>query len=137
MSKSASDPNSRILLTDPYPTILQKLKRAPTDSLPTITYDPLTRPGTSNLLLLLASCRGEDVESIAERYQSAGTGHGELKRDVAAAVEEMLKGPRELFERLRVERGYLGELEKKGAEKARVVSRAPVGEVRKVLGLGA
>ena len=133
MSKSAADPTSRILLTDTFPEIKFKLRSAVTDSLSGITYDPLNRPGTSNLLNILAACTGEDVLAVASRYSDKG--HGALKGDVGEAIEEMLRGPRTEFERIRDNKEYLSSIAKEGAEKARAISRETLSQVRRLVGL--
>ncbi|EIW85642.1 tryptophanyl-tRNA synthetase [Coniophora puteana RWD-64-598 SS2] len=133
MSKSAPDTSSRILLTDSPFQISKKLKRAVTDSIRGITYDPVARPGTSNLLTILAACLDKDVHEVAVAYASKG--HGELKSDVADAVESVFKGPRKEFERIRGEKAYLEEVARKGAERARERSGRVIKEVRQALGL--
>ncbi|KAK5061472.1 hypothetical protein LTR84_008016 [Exophiala bonariae] len=50
MSKSDTDPRSRISIIDSPEEIRQKLRAAVTDSLTEISYDPETRPGVSNLI---------------------------------------------------------------------------------------
>lgn len=133
MSKSAVDPNSRILLTDSTSLIQKKIRSAVTDSVTGITYDPVNRPGTSNLLTILSGCIGEDVHLVAEQHKTKT--HGELKKVVFEAVEETLKGPRAEFERLRMDQGYLEKISKKGAEKARKLSSQTLKEVRRLVGL--
>lgn len=133
MSKSARDENSRILLTDDTKTIQSKIRGAVTDSLPSISYDPEARPGTSNLLTLLAGCLDEDVNVIAERYKDKG--HGGLKKDVIEVLEETLQGPREEFSRLKADPGHLQALADKGAERARQISQGTLTEVRRLVGL--
>ncbi|KAF8643563.1 hypothetical protein AX16_008951 [Volvariella volvacea WC 439] len=133
MSKSSPDVNSRILLTDTSTQIRSKIRSAVTDSIMGITYDPINRRGASNLLSILAACLDEPVEEVALRY--ANSGHGELKNDVADAVEELLKGPRAEFEKLKREFGYLEDVARKGAEKARERSEATMKEVRARIGL--
>lgn len=133
MSKSAVDPNSRILLTDDTKTIEKKIRGAVTDSIAGINYDPDNRPGTSNLLTLLAGCLDEDVMGVAERYREKN--HGALKNDVFEAIEETVKGPRAEFMRLRSDLGYLESIAKEGALKARELSSRTLSEVRKLLGL--
>ncbi|KAG6817044.1 hypothetical protein H0H87_000456 [Tephrocybe sp. NHM501043] len=133
MSKSSPDVNSRILLTDTTAQIKAKLRSAVTDSIAGITYDPMARPGTSNLLTILAACTDEDVELVAQRY--IGKGHGHLKGDVAEAVEEMVKGPRAEFEKIRHETKYLDEVARSGAEKANERSEITMQAVRERLGL--
>ena len=51
MSKSHADPRSRILVNDDHQTISEKLRFALTDSMARISYDPINRPGVSNLLV--------------------------------------------------------------------------------------
>ncbi|KAI0333124.1 tryptophanyl-tRNA synthetase [Cubamyces sp. BRFM 1775] len=133
MSKSSPDLNSRILLTDTTAQVRSKIRGAVTDSILGITYDPAARPGAANLLSILAACTGEEVTVLAERY--ADKGHGQLKADVAEAVEELIKGPRAEFERLKGEKEYLASVAKEGAEKARQLSEVTIREVRARIGL--
>lgn len=133
MSKSSPDLKSRILLTDTASQIKSKIRSSVTDSIPGITYDPLARPGTSNLLTILAACIDEDVHVVARKYE--GKGHGHLKDDVAEAVEELFKRPRAEFERIRRETAFLEEVADSGAKKARDRSEVTMREVRQRLGL--
>ncbi|KAL5533490.1 MSW1 [Sanghuangporus sanghuang] len=133
MSKSARDESSRILLTDDTVTIRNKIRGAVTDSLSGVSYDPEARPGTSNLLTLLAGCLDEDVHAVAERYKDKG--HGALKTDVTDVLEETLRGPRAEFFRLRADPGHLQALADKGAERAKEISQRTLAEVRRLVGL--
>jgi len=133
MSKSSPDVSSRISLTDPTSEIERKIRGAVTDSIQGITYDPVNRPGTSNLLSILAASVDEDVEQVARRYE--GKGHGHLKKDVVEALDDLLKGPRTEFERLRQDRGYLSAVAKEGAEKAKERTSDTMKEVRRLVGL--
>jgi tryptophanyl-tRNA synthetase len=133
MSKSSPDIQSRILITDSYPQIKAKIRGAVTDSLGGITWDPIGRPGTSNLLTILAACSDENASEVAKRYE--GKGHGDLKADVTEAIEELLKGPRAELEKIRQEKGHLQKVAADGAEKARRLSECTMQEVRKRIGL--
>lgn len=133
MSKSSPDLSSRILLTDTAAQIKSKIRRAVTDSMQGITYDPVNRPGTSNLLTILAATTEEDVSEVATRYTTKG--HGDLKNDVADAIEEMFKVPRGELERLRDDAAYLESVAKDGAARAQERSRTTLYTVRKLLGL--
>ncbi|ETW85145.1 hypothetical protein HETIRDRAFT_101099 [Heterobasidion irregulare TC 32-1] len=133
MSKSAADANSRIILTDTAAQIKNKIRGATTDSIQGITYDPVGRPGTSNLLLVLAACTDEDVVEVAKRY--ANKNHGDLKADVSDAIEEAFKGPRAEFEKIRSENAYLTRISEEGAAKARAKSDITIKEVRRRVGL--
>ncbi|KAI0345014.1 tryptophanyl-tRNA synthetase [Trametopsis cervina] len=133
MSKSSPDLSSRILLTDTDAQIQTKIRAAVTDSIRGVTYDPSNRPGTSNLLTILAACTDEDVTDVAKRYEAKG--HGELKADVAVAVSDLMRKPRSEFERLRAEPAYLQQVARDGAEKARVLSEETIKQVRTMVGL--
>jgi tryptophanyl-tRNA synthetase len=131
MSKSAPDPASRILLTDSYDQIRKKLRGAVTDNDPAISYDPINRPGTSNLLTILGACTGQDARSCVPPE----SGHGKLKERVAEAIEAKIGGPRQEYMRLREDPGYLEEVAKSGAAKARELSNQTLHQVRKMIGL--
>ncbi|KAK0458605.1 uncharacterized protein EV420DRAFT_1543381 [Desarmillaria tabescens] len=133
MSKSAPDVSSRILLTDDASQIASKIRVAVTDSIPGITYDPVNRPGTSNLLTILAACTNEDVADVALRYQDKN--HGHVKRDLTEVIEETLKGPRAEFERLRKDAAYLREVALDGAARSAERSEVVMREVREAIGL--
>lgn len=133
MSKSSPDVQSRILLTDNSAQVKAKLRGAVTDSISGITYDSVNRPGAANLLTILAACTGEEAADVAMRYASKG--HGHLKADVTEAVEEMIKGPRAEFEKLRSETTYLAAVAKDGAERALAISDETMLEVRARIGL--
>ena len=133
MSKSAADPNSRILLTDPYETIVKRIRGAMTDSISGITFDPVERPGTSNLLTILSACTSEAPAVLAERY--AESNHGALKKDVAEAVEEALRKPRAEFARLCGDKTFLAQVARDGGEKAQELSDGTMREVRRRVGL--
>ena len=133
MSKSAPDSASRILLTDDASQIAAKIRVAVTDSISGITYDPVDRAGTANLLTILGACTNEKPEDVALRY--AGKNHGHLKKDLVEAIEETLKGPRAEFERLRKDEAYLKAIAKDGAEKAGEYSGRTMKRVREAIGL--
>ena len=133
MSKSAVDPNSRILLTDLYETIVKRIRSAVTDSISGITFDPVARPGTSNLLTILSACTTEAPAVLAERY--AESNHGALKTDVVEALEEALRRPRAEFARLREDKAFVARVARDGAEKAQELSDGTMREVRRRVGL--
>ena len=133
MSKSSPDVQSRILLTDEFAQIQSKIRSAVTDSQLGITFDPVNRPGVSNLVTILSTCIDKSPEEVAESYTSEG--HAKLKADAAEAVESLLRQPREEFRRLKAETAYLEEIARDGAARAREISAATVALVRSQIGL--
>ena len=133
MSKSSPDAQSRILLTDDFTAIRSKVRSAVTDSQLEITFDPVNRPGVSNIITILATCTNKDPEEVAKLY--SGTGHAQLKGDTAEAIEALMRRPREEFKRLKLEQGYLEEIAKDGARRAREISEVTMTLVRSQIGL--
>lgn len=134
MSKSSPNPNSKILLTDTAKEIHIKIKSAITDSLPGVTYDPILRPGVSGLLQIYSGYTGENVNEIANRFNSSNRGMMEFKESCAEVVESSLRSFREEFSRIKVEESYLKERELDGARRAREVASQAMKEVRAVVG---
>lgn len=136
MSKSSPNPKSRISISDTPDQIASKIRSAVTDSIPTISYDPVARPGVANLLTILASVNeteGETAAEVARRYE--GKDHATLKRDTAEGVEARIKPIREEFTRLREDKAWLNEVARVGVRKARERAVKTMEEVKKTIGL--
>ncbi len=122
MSKSHPDPDSRILVTDPPDQIQRKVRLALTDSESGIWFDPVRRPGVSNLLniLLYLDPSASSVTEIASRYQ--GFGLKEFKDAVAHQITTTMSDFRVAHTRLmgsgHAER-HLLEVAELGGQKAR------------------
>lgn len=142
MSKSAPDTNSRILLTDSDRLIEQKIKRAVTDSQPTISFDHELRPGVSNLLSILsASDKSQKTPQewaieLNQRASASGGASGRvLKEAVTDAVISVVRPIREEFQRLQADPGHLLALEIMGKEKAQERALKTMQQVRRLVGL--
>lgn len=134
MSKSHADERSRILLTDSSDDIHKKIKIALTDSFPTITYDPVSRPGVSNLIEILAHIEGKRCTELALEYHSASL--RSFKEHVASRLSGHLSDIRERYFSLMEDRtGYLDVVADKGAQVARSNADATLQQVKHVLGL--
>lgn len=133
MSKSSPDVSSRILLTDTDAEIKQKIRGAVTDTFPSVTYDRADRPGTANLLTILAACTGEELADVVKRFENRR--HSDLKAEVTDAVCAFMSKPRAEFERLRGETAYLTEVAREGVAKAMDISGSTMLEVKRTIGL--
>ncbi|OJI80033.1 hypothetical protein ASPTUDRAFT_131006 [Aspergillus tubingensis CBS 134.48] len=134
MSKSHVDERSRILLTDSPGQIHKKLKAALTDSETTITYDPLRRPGVSNLLELLSHFEGRSCEELVLEFQSASL--RALKENLAHKISNHLQPVREKYFSLMEDKtGYLEDISEKGARAARANAELTMTRVREAMGL--
>jgi tryptophanyl-tRNA synthetase len=85
MSKSDESGKGVIFLNDTPDIARKKIMSAVTDDLAEVNYDHAKQPGISNLLDLLALTTGQNVATVAKKYQGQ-TMYGPLKLDVADAV---------------------------------------------------
>lgn len=88
MSKSDENQNNCIALLDDIESAKKKVMRAITDSGSTIEYDPVNRPGISNLLTIYAQLGGRQIPRLVKDY--AGKGYGDFKKDLAEIVAKFL-----------------------------------------------
>ncbi|GJC86859.1 tryptophan--tRNA ligase, mitochondrial [Colletotrichum liriopes] len=137
MSKSATDPRSRILITDTPEEIHQKIMSARTDSSNHVSYDPINRPGVSNLMEILSmfDAQGRTPSQLAKTLSQASL--KDLKQTVSAVVVQGLDGIRErYFHFLSADEGkYLDAVEAQGANKARLSAEETMAVVREATGL--
>jgi tryptophanyl-tRNA synthetase len=89
MSKSEETEKGIIFLSDDPKAAAKKIMGAATDSLGVIHYDPKNQLGISNLLQILALLQGRTLKEVVAKYEGQ-TNYGELKKDVASAVEAFL-----------------------------------------------
>jgi tryptophanyl-tRNA synthetase len=113
MSKSDTDPNSYILLTDTPDMIRNKVKKAKTDLGREVVYDDKEKPGISNLMVILSLLTGQTLEEISAKYD----GYGQFKKDVAEAVIATLEPIQQRFAQLS-EPGMIEAILEAGAAKA-------------------
>ena len=132
MSKSDSNPNSYISITDEPDIIIKKFKRASTDSDGHIAYSE-DKPGVSNLLSIYCTFTGESMEEAMNTFE--GKGYGHLKTAVADAVIAELDPIRNEYNKILADRAYLNEVLTVGAAKAREAARHTLADVYNRVGL--
>ena len=131
MSKSASSAYNYIALTDSPEVITDKIKKSVTDSETVIKYDPVRKPGISNLLTILSVTTGKDIGTLEESY--FGENYGKLKIDTAEAVVSFLSDFQKKFYSLSDDK-VLSVL-KAGAKKLNKIAEEKIDEVYKKIGL--
>jgi tryptophanyl-tRNA synthetase len=132
MSKSTISPQGTIDLTDDEKTTQRKIMRAVTDSGSEVRAAP-DKPGVTNLLDLLSAVTGAEIAELEQRYQ--GQGYGVFKREVAEAVNGVLRPVRHRHAELSADPGAVAELLRKGADRAREVATGTMETVRERVGL--
>lgn len=139
MSKSHKGQWSRILLTDKPEAIHKKIMSAVTDSDNFVSYDPVSRPGVSNLLRLL-SCfdeGGRTPEQLASELSSENAGLGVLKKRLSESLITAMGRIRRRYLLLLAEDGggYIDHVAEEGARKARLRADETMATVREAVGL--
>ena len=84
MSKSGASPQGILWLLDEPSVNAKKIKSAVTDADRDIRYDPIEKPGVSNLLTILSVLTGTPIPALVDSF--AGKGYGDLKSETADAV---------------------------------------------------
>ncbi|MET9144228.1 tryptophan--tRNA ligase [Streptomyces sp. NPDC004042] len=131
MGKSDDTGPGIVYLLDEPEVVRKKVMRAVTDSGQDVVHDRAARPGVTNLLEILAACAGGDPEALAAAYSS----YGALKKDTAEAVVEVLRPVQERHRELCADPGYLEQVLRAGAEKARTMARPTVDAAYRAIGL--
>ena len=133
MSKSDNQDLTRINLDDPPDTIRIKLRKAVTDCTSEITYDPINRPGVSNLVSIYSSITGTSPDQVVEEFVGKETVL--LKDLLADVIIDHLKPLQEKMVALEQDGSYVTEVLKIGAEKAQIYAQDTLYEVKKILGI--
>lgn len=132
MSKSDTNVNSFILMTDDADTILRKCKRAVTDSDGVVRAGD-DKPGVTNLMSIYASLTGKTFAAIEAEF--AGQGYGVFKEAVAGSVIDAFRPIQAEYARVLADKAYLDQVLKDGAETAGRLAARVVAKVYKKVGL--
>lgn len=133
MSKSDTNKKSIITLLDDLKTIEKKIKSAVTDSEGIVSFDPINKPGVSNLLTIEAALTGASIDELTAKYD--GAGYGDFKASVAKAVTDHLAPIQERYAQL-VESDELDRILDEGAEKAARLANKTLKKMENAMGLG-
>jgi tryptophanyl-tRNA synthetase len=114
------------LLEDPK-RLAKKVRSAVTDSERDIRYDPVGKPGISNLLGIYAALTGRSVAELESAY--AGRGYGDLKKDLAEALVEFVTPIQAKVTDYTGDPAELDKVLARGAERAREVAAPTLASV--------
>lgn len=127
MSKSASSPAGIVELLDDPAVSAKRIRSAVTDSGREVSFDPVGKPGVSNLLTIHAALTGGTV-AISENV-FAGGGYGDLKKVVAEVVADFTGNFRTRYQEVLADSAGLEAILAAGAERARAVASATLAVV--------
>ncbi len=131
MSKSDENQNNIITLMDDPKVIMNKIKRAVTDSENEVRYSE-EKPGISNLLGIYCAVTGSSI-AAAER-EFAGAGYGTFKTAVGEAVVANLEPIQKRVKELESNKDYLDAVIKNGADRAGQIAERTLAKVQKKVG---
>ncbi len=133
MSKSAATPAGLLSLLEEPSSLRKKVRSAVTDSGREVSFDPVEKPGVSNLLTIGAALRNVAVAEFTAAYE--GRGYGDLKKDVAEIVVDFATGVRERTEEW-LAGDRVDDVLEAGSERARAVAAPTLAEVYERVGFG-
>ena len=133
MSKSDPNPKSNVCLLDDLAQIRNKIKGAVTDSDTHIKYDPINKPGISNLITIYSCITGLKIEDIEEKYKESN--YQMFKADCAEVVVNEIKPIQERYNEL-INSSELDQILDEGRDYATYLSNKKIRKVMDKVGLG-
>ncbi len=132
MSKSdINGDNSVIYLLDEPNVIVNKVKRAVTDSGSEVCYSD-EKPGISNLLNIYCAVTNKTISEAEKEFE--GKGYGFFKQCVGETVADALKPIQERFRELTNDKSYIDNIIIKNGEKANYLALKTIRKVYKKIG---
>jgi tryptophanyl-tRNA synthetase len=132
MSKSDASDMSRINLIDDADTIANKIKRAKSDSIEGLTYDPEQRPEASNLLTIYAALAERPRGEVEAEFRA--TQFSAFKGRLADLAVERLAPIATEMRRLQADPQYLDGVLREGAERAEALAAPVLAAVHDMVG---
>lgn len=132
MSKT-DDPKGCIGLFEEPEEITKKIMSAVTDSGKKIKYDPVRKPGISNLLTIYSLFSGKTIEELEEKFKNGS--YENFKKSLAKLLIDCLEPFRKKRKELLNREVYIKEILEQGRKKAQMIAQSTMIEVKKQMGL--
>ena len=134
MSKSETSDLSRINLTDGNDQILNKIKKAKTDSLPipSTVKELNDRPEARNLIGIYSSISDSTLESSIQKF--SGKNFSDFKENLSEILIDKLSPISDEIKRLLKEKSYLDEILEEGSKKAENIASKKIKEIHDIIG---
>ncbi len=131
MSKSM--PEGCLFLDDSPQIIMEKIKRAVTDSGKEIKYQPESKPAISNLLRIYKNLSDLPMKKIEKKYENKS--YGQFKKDLSLVIIDYFMVFQKKKKLLSKNIKKIEKLMATGNKKAEIVANKKMEEVKKVVGL--
>ena len=134
MSKSELSDSSRINLTDQKDEIINKIKKAKTDSLPIpSSIDELNkRPEAKNLIIIYSSLSEMSIEKTMEKF--SGKNFSEFKTELSQILIDKISPITDEIKKLLNERDYIDKILLEGSKRANQISSEKVKKIHEIIG---
>lgn len=132
MSKSDESDYSRINLTDTAEAIDLKFRKAKSDMVEGISYDPEARPEASNLVNIFAALANTSREAVVKDFGSKN--FSDFKKALAALAIEQLSPITSLMRELLKDPDHIDRILARGAERANVIARKNLKQIKETVG---
>ncbi len=133
MSKSDENNKGVIILLEDVEIARKKIMSAVTDSESIVKYDPINKPGISNLLTIYSSLKDISIESAEEEFKNSN--YGEFKKCVADVVVNLLTDLQDKYNKI-INDGSIDKLLDESNKKVREIAEKKVQEVFSKVGVG-
>ena len=134
MSKSDPSDLSRINLNDSSDQIINKIKKAKTDTepLPDDENELSSRPEAENLLGIYSSLSDQKLNKIINEF--AGKNFSEFKKKLATLVVDKISPISLEINKLLKDEKFIDDILIQGAEKADIIASKKIQDVKKIIG---
>ena len=134
MSKSELSDLSRINLTDDKDQIINKIKKARTDTLPlpSNSEDLEKRPEAKNLMGIYSSLIDENLDMTINKFSEKN--FSEFKENLSQVLVDKITPISSEIKRLLKEKNFLDQILKKGREKADRIASEKLKKIQEIVG---
>lgn len=132
MSKT-DDPQDCIDLFDEPEAIQKKIMAAVTDTGKIIKYDPIRKPGISNLLTIYSLLSETPIKTLEKNFKNAS--YEKFKKSLAKVLIDYLEPLRKKRKALLQREVYVKEILEQGKKRAQTTAQSTIEEVKRKMGL--
>ena len=134
MSKSELSDLSRINLTDDKDQIINKIKKAKTDTLPlpATSADLEKRPEAKNLMSVYSSIMDVNLDDTINKF--SGKNFSEFKENLSEVLVDKIEPISKEIKRLLKDQIYLDQILLDGVEKANLIASKKIDKIKEIVG---
>lgn len=133
MSKSSENKKGSIFLLDDVEATRKKIMSATTDSEMIIKYDPINKPGISNLINIYTSLNGKSIKEVEKEFE--GKNYGEFKKCVADVVVERILEIQNKYKEI-ISSNEIDRILDEGRDITRKIAKEKLEDMKNKIGLG-